>query len=315
MQEVTMLKIPANRAMGDPIDIGKMIPWENLKTALVQKCAAYGLPVDVVADQMKDGGFGSPVYDCIAVYHQNHRKDFFFHVISQKELYGTCYLSVYLGGQSRNQRDIAMVNASQEQSERQSFFKSVDAGYFVPSFGIVRHIGNSIKKSAESKIGDENIYYDRVMQAITDAIPAAIAMPVGARATATSSYAARPTATSKPAEPAKKPEGAPATILAKMAEAKKAPAAPATDYSAIEGDTIEEKLANLLVEKFKASNQVDISCDAYAMRRVLEAAQLAVMELADKTSTLVDLPFISATKDGVVHMNLILTREELDALK
>ena len=301
--------------MGDPIDIGKMIPWENLKTALVQKCAAYGLPVDIVADQMKDGGFGSPVYGCIAVYHQNHRKDYFFHVISQKELYGTCYLSVYLGGQSRNQRDIAMVNASREQSEKRSFIQSIDAGYYVPGSSIVRTIGNSIKKSAESKMGDENIYYDRVMQAITDAIPAAIAMPVGARTAAASSYAARPTATSKSAEPAKKPEGAPATILAKVAEAKKAPAAPATDYSAIEGDTIEEKLANLLVEKFKGSNQVDISCDAYAMRRVLEAAQSALKELADKESTQVVLPYLSAAKDGVVHMDLTLMRDELDALK
>ncbi|UYV72713.1 HSPA9 [Cordylochernes scorpioides] len=76
------------------------------------------------------------------------------------------------------------------------------------------------------------------------------------------------------------------------------------------GDDVDNLLVAFLAETFKQKNGVDITGDKAAMQRIKEAAEQAKITLSTQTTTELHLPFLTPSH----HLQLTLTREELDAL-
>lgn len=81
------------------------------------------------------------------------------------------------------------------------------------------------------------------------------------------------------------------------------------------GDDFDIKIISFLAEKFSAENDgIDLRQDSMALQRLKEAAEKAKHELSSSTETDVNLPFIMADASGPKHLNLTLTRQELEQL-
>ncbi|MCB0993827.1 MAG: molecular chaperone DnaK [Acidimicrobiales bacterium] len=80
------------------------------------------------------------------------------------------------------------------------------------------------------------------------------------------------------------------------------------------GDDWDEKVIDWLVTSFKNDNGVDLSNDAMAMQRLKEAAEKAKIELSQAQTTQVNLPFITATDSGPLHLDYSLTRAKFQEL-
>ena len=80
------------------------------------------------------------------------------------------------------------------------------------------------------------------------------------------------------------------------------------------GDDWDDKVINWLVEGFQSENGVDLSNDAMAMTRLKEAAEKAKIELSSVMETEINLPFITATNEGPIHLLRKLTRSEFDQM-
>jgi molecular chaperone DnaK len=74
------------------------------------------------------------------------------------------------------------------------------------------------------------------------------------------------------------------------------------------GDDWDQKVIDWLVEQFKSAHGVDLSKDNMATQRLKEAAEKAKIELSQVQSTQINLPFITATPDGPLHLDEQLTR-------
>ena len=80
------------------------------------------------------------------------------------------------------------------------------------------------------------------------------------------------------------------------------------------GDDWDDKIIDWLVEGFKNDNGVDLSKDAMAMTRLKEAAEKAKVDLSSVMETEINLPFITATNEGPIHLLRTLTRSEFDQM-
>ncbi|MEN8235641.1 MAG: molecular chaperone DnaK [Actinomycetota bacterium] len=80
------------------------------------------------------------------------------------------------------------------------------------------------------------------------------------------------------------------------------------------GDDWDDKVIDWLVEGFKNDNGVDLSTDAMAMTRLREAAEKAKIELSSVMETEINLPFITATNEGPIHLLRTLTRAEFEQM-
>ncbi|GMQ93217.1 MAG: molecular chaperone DnaK [Acidimicrobiia bacterium] len=80
------------------------------------------------------------------------------------------------------------------------------------------------------------------------------------------------------------------------------------------GDDWDEKVIDWLVEGFKSENGVDLSKDAMALTRLKEAAEKAKIELSTVQGTEINLPFITATADGPIHLLRTLKRSEFEQM-
>ena len=78
------------------------------------------------------------------------------------------------------------------------------------------------------------------------------------------------------------------------------------------GDDWDNRIVDWLVDKFKSQNGVDLSKDKMAMQRLREAAEKAKIELSSTQSTDVSLPYITADASGPKHINVKITRAQLD---
>lgn len=78
------------------------------------------------------------------------------------------------------------------------------------------------------------------------------------------------------------------------------------------GDDFDNRIMDLLVADFKASNGIDLSSDRLAMQRLKEAAEKAKIELSAQTKTTISLPFITADATGPKHLEMDLTRAKFD---
>jgi molecular chaperone DnaK len=80
------------------------------------------------------------------------------------------------------------------------------------------------------------------------------------------------------------------------------------------GDDWDDAVMDWLVAEFKNESGVDLSKDRMALQRLKEAAEKAKIELSSVTETEVNLPFITATADGPLHLQKKLTRSEFQKL-
>ncbi|MGH2807057.1 MAG: molecular chaperone DnaK [Actinomycetota bacterium] len=80
------------------------------------------------------------------------------------------------------------------------------------------------------------------------------------------------------------------------------------------GDDWDERVIDHLVKTFKDQNGVDLSQDKMAMQRLKEAAKKAKIELSSTQSTTINLPFITATDAGPLHLEVTLSRSEFERM-
>ena len=80
------------------------------------------------------------------------------------------------------------------------------------------------------------------------------------------------------------------------------------------GDDFDQTIINYLAEEFQKENSVDLRKDPQALQRLKEAAEKAKCELSSSMSSDINLPFITMNQDGPVHMNITLTRAQLEKL-
>ena len=80
------------------------------------------------------------------------------------------------------------------------------------------------------------------------------------------------------------------------------------------GDDWDQKVIDWLVEQFKSAHGVDLSKDNMAVQRLKEAAEKAKIELSQVQSTQINLPFITATPEGPLHLDEQLTRAKFQDL-
>ena len=80
------------------------------------------------------------------------------------------------------------------------------------------------------------------------------------------------------------------------------------------GDDFDDRVVNWLKEEFKKENNVDLSSDKMAMHRLREAAEKAKLELSSTMSTDINIPYITATNAGPLHLAQTLTRAKFNEL-
>jgi molecular chaperone DnaK len=80
------------------------------------------------------------------------------------------------------------------------------------------------------------------------------------------------------------------------------------------GDDFDQKIVQWLVDGFKKETGIDLTADRQALQRLREAAERAKIELSSKTTSNINLPFITADQSGPKHLMRDLTRAEFDKL-
>src|SRR3954470_20943150 len=74
------------------------------------------------------------------------------------------------------------------------------------------------------------------------------------------------------------------------------------------GDDWDQRIIDWMVSEFKNAHGVDLGIDKMAAQRLKEAAEKAKIELSNVMETSINLPFVTATSDGPLHLELSLTR-------
>jgi len=80
------------------------------------------------------------------------------------------------------------------------------------------------------------------------------------------------------------------------------------------GDDWDQRVIDWLVTSFKADHGVDLAKDNMALQRLKEAAEKAKVELSAVQDTQVNLPFVTATDSGPLHLDYKLTRAKFQDL-
>ena len=80
------------------------------------------------------------------------------------------------------------------------------------------------------------------------------------------------------------------------------------------GDDWDQRVIDWMVAEFKNAHGVDLGVDKMAAQRLKEAAEKAKIELSSLQETTINLPFITATADGPLHMELSLSRAKFQEI-
>jgi molecular chaperone DnaK len=80
------------------------------------------------------------------------------------------------------------------------------------------------------------------------------------------------------------------------------------------GDDWDQRIIDWLVTQFKNKHGVDLGQDRMALQRLKEGAEKAKIELSQTTETTINLPFVTATAQGPLHLEEKLTRSELERM-
>ena len=80
------------------------------------------------------------------------------------------------------------------------------------------------------------------------------------------------------------------------------------------GDDFDNAVLDFLAESFAKEHGVDLKKDKMSLQRLREAAEKAKIELSSAQTTNINLPFITVTSEGPLHLNMDLTRAKFDQL-
>ncbi|GAA2927957.1 molecular chaperone DnaK [Streptomyces mexicanus] len=80
------------------------------------------------------------------------------------------------------------------------------------------------------------------------------------------------------------------------------------------GDDWDQRIVDHLVQRFENGYGVDLSQDKMALQRLREAAEKAKIELSSSTETSINLPYITASAEGPLHLDEKLTRAQFQQL-
>ncbi|MGW6898140.1 molecular chaperone DnaK [Streptomyces sp. NPDC054919] len=80
------------------------------------------------------------------------------------------------------------------------------------------------------------------------------------------------------------------------------------------GDDWDQQIVDHLVKQFKNGYGIDLSKDKMALQRLREAAEKAKIELSSATETTINLPYITASAEGPLHLDEKLTRAQFQQL-
>ncbi|HEV8024823.1 MAG TPA: molecular chaperone DnaK, partial [Candidatus Nanopelagicales bacterium] len=80
------------------------------------------------------------------------------------------------------------------------------------------------------------------------------------------------------------------------------------------GDDWDNAIVEWLVSQFKNAHGVDLSKDKMAMQRLQEAAEKAKIELSSSTQSSINLPYITASAEGPLHLDESLTRAQFESM-
>ncbi len=80
------------------------------------------------------------------------------------------------------------------------------------------------------------------------------------------------------------------------------------------GDDIDQRIIDWLIAEFKKDQGIDVSNDRMVIQRLKEAAEKAKIELSSVAETEINLPFLTADASGPKHMNVKLSRSQLEKM-
>ena len=80
------------------------------------------------------------------------------------------------------------------------------------------------------------------------------------------------------------------------------------------GDDFDKVVMDYIVAEFKKEHGIDLSGDKMAMQRIKDAAEKAKKDLSGMSTTNINLPFISQTADGPVHLDMNLSKAKFEDL-
>ena len=80
------------------------------------------------------------------------------------------------------------------------------------------------------------------------------------------------------------------------------------------GDDWDQRIVDHLVKQFKNGHGIDLSKDKMALQRLREAAEKAKIELSSSAETTINLPYITASAEGPLHLDEKLTRSQFQQM-
>jgi molecular chaperone DnaK len=80
------------------------------------------------------------------------------------------------------------------------------------------------------------------------------------------------------------------------------------------GDDWDQRVVDHLVKTFQGQHGIDLSKDKMAMQRLREAAEKAKIELSASQQTGINLPYITASPEGPLHLDVSLSRAEFQRM-
>ena len=80
------------------------------------------------------------------------------------------------------------------------------------------------------------------------------------------------------------------------------------------GDDFDQAIIDWIVAEFKKETAIDVSKDKMALQRLQEAAEKAKIELSNKETADINIPFITMDASGPRHLNMTLTRAKFNQL-
>ncbi|MBI4297041.1 MAG: molecular chaperone DnaK [Chloroflexi bacterium] len=80
------------------------------------------------------------------------------------------------------------------------------------------------------------------------------------------------------------------------------------------GEDLDRRIVEWLCDEFKREQGIDLRQDRMATQRLKDAAEKAKIELSTKVQDEINLPFITASASGPLHLNFTLSRAKLEQL-
>lgn len=80
------------------------------------------------------------------------------------------------------------------------------------------------------------------------------------------------------------------------------------------GEDFDNAILDFVTEEFKKENAIDLRNDVLALQRLKDSAEKAKIELSSSLQTDINLPYITATATGPLHLNVKITRSKFESL-